>query len=89
MMTYIGLLAERRGWDVTGSTMRVQKEMIADPVRRVGRLTVDIHVPLELSEADLTIIENTVSTCPVKMSISDRIQVPVTITCKEPSWKAE
>jgi hypothetical protein len=50
---------------------------------------VDIHVPLELSEADLTIIENTVSTCPVKMSISDRIQVPVTITCKEPSWKPE
>jgi len=89
MMTYIGLLAERKGWDVTGSTIRVQKEMIADPVRRVGRLTVDIHVPLELSEADLTIIENTVSTCPVKMSISDRIQVPVTITCKEPSWKPE
>jgi uncharacterized OsmC-like protein len=87
MMTYIGLLADRKGWDVAGTTMKVQKEMVADPIRRVGRLTVDIHVPLELAEADLTIIENTVSTCPVKMSISDRIQVPITITCKEPTWK--
>jgi hypothetical protein len=72
---------------VAGTTMKVQKEMVADPVRRVGRLTVDIHVPLELTEADLTVIENTVSTCPVKMSISERIHVPIRVTCKESNWK--
>ena len=87
MMTYIGLLAERSGWDVTGTTMRVQKEMVADPIRRVGRLVVDIHIPVELSDKDLTVVENTVNTCPVKMSISDRIQVPITVTGKNPSWK--
>ena len=87
MMTYIGLLAESRGWDVRGTTMRVQKEMVADPLRRIGRLVVQIHIPLELAAKDLTVVENTVSTCPVKMSISERIQVPITITCKEPSWK--
>lgn len=87
MMTYIGLLAERTGWDVRGTTMRVKKEMVADPIRRVGRLKVDIHIPLELTSKDLTVVENTVSTCPVKMSISERIQVPITITCKESSWK--
>jgi hypothetical protein len=75
------------GWDVTGSTMKVQKEMVADPIRRVGRLVVDVYIPLELTGKDLTMVENTVATCPVKMSISDRIQVPVTITCKEPTWK--
>jgi hypothetical protein len=48
---------------------------------------VQIHIPLELAAKDLTVVENTVSTCPVKMSISERIQVPITITCKEPSWK--
>ena len=87
MMTYIGLLAERSGWDVTGTTMRVQKEMVADPIRRVGRLVVDIHIPIELSDKDLTVVENTVNTCPVKMSISDRIQVPITVTGKQMTWK--
>jgi putative redox protein len=87
MMTYIGLLAERTGWDVTGTTMRVQKEMVADPIRRVGRLVVDIHIPIELSDKDLTVVENTVTTCPVKMSISDRIQVPITVTGRPATWK--
>ena len=87
MMTYIGLLAERSGWDVTGTTLRVQKEMVADPIRRVGRLVVDIHIPIELSDKDLTVVENTVNTCPVKMSISDRIQVPITVTGKQMTWK--
>lgn len=87
MMTYIGLLADRSGWDVTGTTMRVQKEMVADPIRRVGRLVVDIHIPLELSSKDLMVVENTVNTCPVKMSISDRIQVPITVTGKQAAWK--
>lgn len=87
MMTYIGLLAERSGWDVTGTTMCVQKEMVADPIRRVGRLVVDIHIPIELSDKDLTVVENTVNTCPVKMSISDRIQVPITVTGKQMTWK--
>lgn len=87
MMTYIGLLAERTGWDVRGTSIRVQKEMVADPIRRVGRLVVDIHVPLELTDKDLTVVENTVATCPVKMSISERIQVPITITCKQQGWQ--
>ena len=87
MMTYIGLLAERTRWDVTGTTMRVQKEMVADPIRRVGRLVVDIHIPIELSDKDLTVVENTVTTCPVKMSISDRIQVPITVTGRPATWK--
>ena len=89
MMTYVGLLADRTGWDVRGTTMRVQKEMVADPIRRVGRLIVDIHIPIELTAKDLTVVENTVSSCPVKMSISERIQVPITITCKQATWKPE
>jgi hypothetical protein len=36
---------------------------------------------LELTDAELAIVERAVITCPVKESISERIQVPVTITC--------
>ncbi|MEN9281509.1 MAG: hypothetical protein RL594_444 [Bacteroidota bacterium] len=83
MLTYVGLAANKHGWDVRGTTVTVKKEMIADPLRRIGRLTVDIYVPLELTDQDLAIIEQAVVTCPVKQSISERIQVPLSITCKQ------
>ncbi|MEY3386543.1 MAG: hypothetical protein RIR53_1354 [Bacteroidota bacterium] len=83
MLTYVGLAANKHGWDVRGTSVTVRKEMIADPIRRVGRLTVGIHIPIEMSEADLAIVEQYVVTCPVKQSISERIEVPLTITCKE------
>lgn len=83
MLTYVGLTANKHGWDVRGTTVKVKKEMIADPIRRIGRLTVSIHLPIELTNAELAIIEQAVITCPVKESISERIEVPLTITCAE------
>ncbi len=83
MLTYVGLTANKHGWDVRGTTVSVRKDMVADPIRRIGRLTVQIHIPLELTDAELALIEQAVITCPVKESISERIQVPVTITCTE------
>ena len=83
MLTYVGLAANKHGWDVRGTSVKVRKEMIADPIRRIGRLTVDIHIPIELTNSDLAIVEQYVITCPVKQSISERIDVPLTITCKE------
>ncbi|MBU3678379.1 MAG: OsmC family protein [Candidatus Kapabacteria bacterium] len=81
MLTYVGLTANKHGWDVRGTSVTVHKEMVADPIRRIGRLTVQIHIPLALTDQELALIEQAVITCPVKESISDRIQVPLTITC--------
>ncbi|MFM8771736.1 MAG: OsmC family protein [Candidatus Kapaibacterium sp.] len=81
MLTYVGLTANKHGWDVRGTSVTVHKEMIADPIRRVGRLTVQIHIPIPLTDQELALVEQAVITCPVKESISDRIQVPLTITC--------
>lgn len=81
MLTYVGLTANKYGWDVRGTTVTVRKEMVADPIRRVGRLTVQIHIPIVLTDRELALVEQAVTTCPVKESISDRIQVPLTITC--------
>ncbi len=81
MLTYVGLTANKHGWDVRGTSVTVRKEMVADPIRRVGRLTVQIHIPIALTDQELALVEQAVITCPVKESISDRIQVPLTITC--------
>src|SRR5258708_22894937 len=46
MVTVKGMFAERHGIDLTGTKVRVAKEMLHEPVRRIRRLTVDISVPL-------------------------------------------
>lgn len=80
MLTYIGLTGNKLGWDVVGTKITVQKEMVADPLRRVDRLIVNIVMNKKFSESELTILMNAVSTCPVKLSISEKIQVPITFT---------
>jgi len=79
MLTYIGLTANKYGWDVVGTKIAVQKEMIADPLRRIGRLIVNITMNKKFTEPELTLFMNAVSTCPVKLSISEKIQVPITV----------
>jgi putative redox protein len=78
MLTYIGLAAEKHGWDVVGTRISVKKEMVADPLRRIGRLIVDITLNRDFDDKELKILTNAVTTCPVKLSVSDRIEVPIT-----------
>lgn len=78
MLTYIGKAADRHGWDVSGTRIVVQKDMVADPLRRIGRLVVDIHLTRDFDDKEMRILTNTVTTCPVKLSISDQIEVPIT-----------
>lgn len=78
MLTYIGLAADKHAWDVVGTKISVKKEMVADPLRRIGRLIVDITLPREFDDKEMKILTNAVTTCPVKLSISDRIEVPIT-----------
>src|SRR5438874_4127310 len=46
MATVMGIFAERHGIDLKGMRVTVKKEMVQEPVRRIGRLTSEIHVPL-------------------------------------------
>ncbi|HCN05105.1 MAG TPA: osmotically inducible protein OsmC [Bacteroidetes bacterium] len=78
MLTYIGLASDRHGWDLRGTRLTIKKEMVADPLRRVGRLTVDIYLVRKCDDKEMKILTNAVTTCPVKLSISERIQVPIT-----------
>lgn len=78
MATYLGKAAEAHGWNLEGTRLLVRKDMVADPLRRVGRLSVDIYIPGEFDDKAMKIMTHAVTTCPVKLSISDRIEVPVT-----------
>src|SRR5207244_6583135 len=45
VMTIMGIVAERHQLDLTGTRIHVSKEMIQEPIRRLGRSAVTITVP--------------------------------------------
>ena len=53
MVTIMGIQAEKHGWDLRGTTVLVDKAMVASPERRIGSLTVVIRVPGDHDERRL------------------------------------
>jgi putative redox protein len=80
MMTVIGLVAKRDGLDLSGTRVRVLKEMTALPLRRIGALTVTIAFPpgRVASLDDRQKLERTAKTCPVLQSLHPDVRVSVT-----------
>jgi len=79
IMTIMGLVARDRGWDLAGTRARVTKEMVADPKRRIGALTLTVTLPsgIALSDADRTCLENAAKVCPVRQSLRPEVQVEI------------
>lgn len=77
MLTIMGIVAQRTGIDLTGTKVRVIKEMTATPVRRIGRLAVTITLPpgLALSDKDRASLEDAARLCPVKQSLHPDVEV--------------
>lgn len=77
LMTIMGLVAKRHGWDLTGTRVRVVKEMTAIPLRRIGALTVTISVPPGriTSPVDRRLLERSAETCPVRQSLHPDVKV--------------
>lgn len=77
MLTIMGIVAERNGWSLEGARVKVLKEMVADPRRRVGTLTVELSMPGELDAEARKTLEQAALTCPVRLSLEPAMQVPV------------
>src|SRR5438132_12478103 len=46
MATVMGIYAERHGTELKGMRVSGKKEMVQTPVRRIGKLPTEIHLPL-------------------------------------------
>lgn len=77
MSTIMGMVAERKGIDLTGMTVDVAKHMNADP-RRIGKLEVVITVPLPEDTPYKSMLEQAALNCPVKKSLHPDIEIPIT-----------
>jgi putative redox protein len=74
----MGIVAQRHNLDISGARIRVTKEMVSQPSRRVGTLGVEIVMPRELGDEHQKRLENAALTCPVAKSIHSDVRVPVT-----------
>lgn len=79
MMTVMGLVAQRHGIDLTGAKVRVIKEMIAAPVRRIGAIRVTITFPpgRSFSPEDRERLERAAHICPAKHSLHPDVNAVV------------
>ena len=77
MVTVMGLFAKRHALDLNGTRVEVQKEMVQQPVRRIGKLQVNIHLPLAEDHPLRTGLEKAALTCPVHQSLHPDVELPV------------
>ncbi|HEY9773619.1 MAG TPA: OsmC family protein [Planktothrix sp.] len=77
MLTIMGIVAERDKIDITGTTVKVVKEMVTAPVRRIGKLTVEFNIKGSLTETEQQKLKNAAMTCPVHKSLHPDVAVDV------------
>lgn len=81
MLTLMGIVAERSKLDIAGTKVKVTKEMMQQPVRRIGALSVSVGIPAakaaNLSVEDRKKLETAALHCPVHKSLHPDIHSPV------------
>ena len=73
MLTIMGIVAERHGWDLEGCSARVEKTMSSDTPRRIAQLTVWVTLPAGLEPQQRALLQRAAETCPVKVSLEGAI----------------
>lgn len=77
ILTVMGIVADRMDVDLTGATADVEKSMVADPIRRIGKLDVRLTLPGGISEKHRKKLERSARTCPVHKSLHPDIEAPI------------
>jgi putative redox protein len=83
MLTIMGIVAQGEELDLTGTTIRVKKEMATAPVRRIGRLEVEFTVPTATTEVQRQKLINAAETCPVHKSLHPDVAISVKFNWSE------
>jgi len=76
MTTTMGIVAEDRGIDLSGLTVKVQKHMSKDAPRRIVGLPSEVHFPLPPDCPHRALLEQTALNCPVHKSLPPEIDRP-------------
>ena len=77
MLTVMGIAANKHQVDLKGARVDVSKEMVVAPVRRIGKITVDIHMPKGIPSDKRSLLEAAGLSCPVHKSLHPDLQTPI------------
>ena len=77
MMTVMGIFAERHEIDLSGTRVRVLKEMTPELPRRIAKLTVEMTIPLPATHPKASALQKAALNCPVILSLHPEIEKPV------------
>ena len=73
MLTIMGIVADRQGWNLEGASARVEKTMTTNPPRRIAQLTVWVELPAGLEPQQRALLQRAAETCPVKLSLEGSV----------------
>lgn len=79
ILTTMGIVAQRHNIDMAGATADVDKEMVTVPTRRIGKITVDIHMPKGIAPEKRDILNRTALACPVHKSLDPVVELPIRV----------
>jgi uncharacterized OsmC-like protein len=74
MATVIGIIGKRKGLDLDGMTVDVEKHMSTDSPRRIVRLPITIKMPLPADHPERPMLETAARSCPVALSLHPELQ---------------
>lgn len=75
MLTIMGIAARTHEFNIDGTRIDIEKNMVADPLRRIERIGVHIHMPVGVvyTEKQKLILEKAAFTCPVYVSLAENV----------------
>jgi putative redox protein len=79
IITTISIKGLQKGWDMKGSTVKVEKIMSKDTPRRIAQINVGVMIPDHFSDKDKKHLVNIAHACPVHQSLHPGVQLNVTI----------
>lgn len=77
MLTVMGIAAEKLKLDLSGAKVTVEKEMVQNPVRRIGKLTVVLNLPNRFDDITKKKLESIALSCPVHKSLHPDVAMPI------------
>lgn len=73
LMTIMGIVARRDGYDLDGMAAEVEKHMSAAPPRRIARIVVRLRMPAGIAADRRVALERAARSCPVALSLNPEL----------------
>ena len=77
ILTIMGIAARNMQIDLSGTKVKVSKEMTAQPTRRIGKLSTVVEVFIKLDDEQKQKLINAAYSCPVHKSLHQDIERPI------------